>query len=59
MEEREHGFPYIPVAVVAAAAVFLGHMAVTALPVVVMGLPTVGLAVVGVVGSVAAAVRWL
>jgi hypothetical protein len=59
MEEREHGFPYVSVAIVAGAAIFLGHMAVVALPAVIAGLPTAGLVVVGVVGSVVAAVRWL
>ncbi len=52
-------YPYISVAAVSAAAIFLGHMALQFLPPTVAGLPTAVILILGMAGSVAAAIRWM
>ncbi len=52
-------YPYISVAAVGAAALFLGHMASQFLPPTLAGLPTSIILILGMVGSVAAAIRWM
>jgi hypothetical protein len=59
MEERDGGFPYVSVAIAAAAAIFVGHAATYALPATLGGMPTPGVMVIAVIGVVVAAVRWL
>jgi hypothetical protein len=59
MEDREHGFPFISLAVVAAVVIFVGHAAMQVLPSTLAGLPTSAVVVLGMIGTITAAVRWL
>jgi hypothetical protein len=52
-------YPYASVIAVGAAALFFGHAAMYVLPPTVAGLPTPVILIFGMVGSVAAAVRWM
>ncbi|MEJ0012959.1 MAG: hypothetical protein WDM94_10110 [Bauldia sp.] len=52
-------YPLVSLAVVAGAALFIGHTAMYVLPPTLAGLPTPVLLILGMAGSVAAAVRFL
>ena len=52
-------YPYLSVAAVGAVALFLGHTALQVLPPTVAGLPTGIILILGMVGSVVAAIRWM
>jgi hypothetical protein len=55
----DHRFPIVSVVAVGAASLVVGHLASFYLPSTLGGLPTPVLLILGMVGSVAAAVRWL
>ena len=55
----DHRYPIVSLAAVGVATLVIGHLAISYLPGEVAGLPTPVLLVLGMVGSVVAAVRWL